>query len=110
MSVIPISLTYPTLTTLLLFTAHKPITIKTTKIDKLTNRVNSITVKFRSLYFSKALFEGLIFGGAYIRGALSTEGNLRFKIDWASLIVGVNLPFLLCFTLYLRGLIFGGAI
>ena len=29
-------------------------------------------------------------------------GNLRFKIDWASLIVGVNLPFLLCFTLYLR--------
>ena len=27
--------------------------------------------------------EGLIFGGAYIR-----EGNLRFKIDWASLIVG----------------------
>ena len=41
------------------------------------------------------------------------EGNLRFKINWASLIVG-NLPFLLCFTLYLRaifpgGLIFGGA-
>ena len=28
-------------------------------------------------------------------------GNLRFKIDWASLIVGRNLPFLLCFTLYL---------
>ena len=49
------------------------------------------------------------------------EGNLRFKIDWASLIVGskINLPFLLYFTLYLRvifqeqapgGLIFGGAI
>ena len=30
------------------------------------------------------------------------EGNLRFKIDWASLIVGSTLPFLLCFTLYLR--------
>ena len=38
--------------------------------------------------------------------------------DWASLIFGINLPFLLCFTLYLRkifqvqapgGLIFGGA-
>ena len=42
----------------------------------------------RGLYFSKALFEGLIFGGAYIRRGLSTEGNLRFKIDWASLIVG----------------------
>ena len=62
------------------------------------------------LYFSKALFEGLIFGGAYIRRGLSMEGNLRFKID---------LPFLLCFTLYLRAifqvqapweLIFGGAI
>ena len=36
--------------------------------------------KIRGLYFSKALFEGLIFG----RG-VCTEGNLRFKIDWASL-------------------------
>ena len=44
---------------------------------------------------------------------------MRFKIDWASLIVGGKLPFLLCFILYLRaifqvkaprGLIFGGAI
>ena len=33
------------------------------------------------LYFSKALFEGFIFGGAYIRRGLSMEGNLRFKID-----------------------------
>ena len=41
--------------------------------------------KPRGLYFSKALFEGVIFGGAYIRRGLSTEGNLRFKIDWASL-------------------------
>ena len=30
------------------------------------------------------------------------EGNLRFKIDWASLIG--NLLFLLCFTLYLRAI------
>ena len=37
---------------------------------------------------SKTLFEGLIFGGTYIRRGLSTEENLRFKIDWASLIVG----------------------
>ena len=28
------------------------------------------------------------------------EGNLCFKINWASLIVERNLPFLLCFTLY----------
>ena len=39
------------------------------------------------LYFSKALFEGLIFGGAYIRRGLSMEGNLHFEIDWDSLIV-----------------------
>ena len=38
--------------------------------------------------FSKALFEGLIFRGTYIRRGLSTEGNLRFKTDWVSLIVG----------------------
>ena len=41
----------------------------------------------RGLYFSKALFEGLVFGGAYIRRGLSTEGNLRFTIDWANHIV-----------------------
>ena len=28
------------------------------------------------------------FWGAYIRRVLSTKGNLRFKIDWASLVVG----------------------
>ena len=44
--------------------------------------------KPRGLYFSKALFEGLILGGAYIRRGLSTEGNLCFRIDWASLLVG----------------------
>ena len=32
------------------------------------------------------------------------EGNLRFKIDWDSLIVGRKFPFLLCFTLYLRAI------
>ena len=66
-----------------------------------------------------ALFEELIFGGAYIRRGLFTEGNLRFKIDWASLIVGSKFTVLLCFASYLRaifqvqapeGLIFGGAI
>ena len=30
------------------------------------------------------------------------EGNLRFKINWASLMVGRNFTVLLCFTLYLR--------
>ena len=60
--------------------------------------------KPRGLYFSKALSEGLIFGGAYIRRGLCTEGNLRFKIDWASLIVGRKFTVLLCFTLYLRAI------
>ena len=45
--------------------------------------------------FSKAPFEGLIFGGAYIRRGLSREGNLRFKIDQASLKVGSKFTTLL---------------
>ena len=44
--------------------------------------------KPRSLYFSKALLRSLFLElVAHIRRGLSTEGNLRFKIDWASLIV-----------------------
>ena len=53
-----------------------------------------------------ALFEGFISGVAYIRRGLSTEGNLRFKIDWASLIVGskfilqITKPALHCIALH----------
>ena len=51
----------------------------------------------RGLYFPKALFEGLIFGG----GGLSTEGDLRCKIDLRlALYLEGNLPVLLCFTLW----------
>ena len=32
------------------------------------------------------------------------EGNLHFKIDWASFIVGSKFTVLLCFTLYLRAI------
>ena len=73
----------------------------------------------RGLYFSKALFERLIFGGAYIRRGLSTEGNLRFKIDWASLIVESKFTVFALFYFVYEGnfqvqapgqLIFGGAI
>ena len=46
-------------------------------------------------------------GGAYIRRGLSTEGNLRFKIDCASLIVGSKFTVFALF-LYLRA-IFQGA-
>ena len=73
----------------------------------------------QGLYFSKALFEGLIFGRAYIRRGLCTEGNLRFKIDWASLIVGRKFTIFALFYFVFEGnfqvqvpggLIFGGAI
>ena len=49
------------------------------------------------MYFSKALFEGLIFGGAHIWRGLSMEGYLHFKIDWASLIVGSKFTVLALF-------------
>ena len=37
-----------------------------------------------------------------VRG-LCTEGNWRFKIDWASLQLEGNVPFLLCFAYIRRG-------
>ena len=43
---------------------------------------------FEGNFPSTSSLGGIIFGGAYIRRDLSTEGNLCFKIDWASLIVG----------------------
>ena len=58
--------------------------------------------------------EGLIFGGAYLRG-----GNLRFKIDWASVIVGSKFAVFALFYFVFEGnfpstspwgLIFGGEI
>ena len=60
------------------------------------SRVEGNTVK---LFFKSP------FRAAYFWRGLSTEGNLRFTIDWASLIVGsLNLPFSLCFNLYLRAI------
>ena len=56
--------------------------------------------------------------GLFFRG-LSTEGNLRLQIDWASLIVGSKFTVLVLFYFVFegnfpskssRGLIFGGAI
>ena len=81
--------------------------------------IKNSEIKPRGLYFSKAPFEALIFGGAFIQRDLSAEGNLRFKIDWASLIVGRK--FTVFALIYFvpegnfkvqapGGLIFGGAI
>ena len=53
------------------------------------------------LYFSKALFEGLILGEAYIRGGLSTEGSLCFKIDF--LIVGSKFTVFALFYIVFEG-------
>ena len=51
--------------------------------------------------FQRPFLRGLNFGGAYIRRGLSTEENLHFKIDWASLIVGSKFTI---FALYLRAI------
>ena len=69
-------------------------------IKKMNDIHLPVTVKYRK----KALFEGLIFGWAYIRRGLCTEGNLRLKIDWASLILGRKFTVFLWFTLYLRAI------
>ena len=45
----------------------------------------------------------IIFQRPFLRG-LCTEGNLRFKIDWASLILGGKFTGFFCFTLYLRAI------
>ena len=66
------------------------------------------------LYFSKALFEGLIFGGAYLRREICVSKSIGLTLQLEG-----NLPFMLRFTLYLcaifqvqalGGLIFEGAI
>ena len=63
-------------------------------------------MKYRKIlktYFSKALFEGLILGEAYIRRSLSMEGNLHFKIDWASLKVGSKFIVFALFSFVFEG-------
>ena len=55
--------------------------------------------KPRGLYFSKALFEGLILGEAYLRREICDSKSIGL-----ALYLEVNLPFLLCFTLYLRAI------
>ena len=59
------------------------------------------------------------FGGAYVRRGFSMKGNRRFKIDWASLIVGRKFTIFALFYFVFEGnfqvqvpggLIFEGAI
>ena len=60
-----------------------------------------------------------ISSGAYFWRGLSREGNLHFKIDWASLIVGSKFTVFVLFYFVFEGnfpstsprrLVFGGAI
>ena len=57
--------------------------------------------KPRGSYFSRALFEGLIFGqrGKYLRREICVSKSIGLALK-----LEVNLPFLLCFTLYLRAI------
>ena len=55
---------------------------------------------FQRPFLRGLLLEGLIFGGAR---ALSTEGNLRFKIDWASPIVGSKFTVFALFDFVFEG-------
>ena len=69
---------------------------------------------FQRPFLRGLVLEGLIFGGAYLRREICVSKSIKLALQFKG-----NLPFLLCFTLYLRaiskyrlpeGLIFGGAI
>ena len=53
----------------------------------------------RDLYFSKTLFEGLIFGGAYVWREICVSKSIGLALQLEQ-----NLLFLLCFPLYLRAI------
>ena len=63
------------------------------------NTVKFQKISHRGLCFSKALFGGLIFGGAYLQREICISKAIRQALQ-----LEVNLPFLLCFTLYLRAI------
>ena len=72
-----------------------PVSFETQLIESTCEQSANPAISYRKIpeispgayIFQRPFLEGLIFGGAYIQRGLSTEGNLRFKIDWASLIV-----------------------
>ena len=73
--------------------------------------IKLIAYQPRSLYFSKAFFEGLIFGVTCIQTGLCTEGNLHFKISWAYLIVGRKFTvFALFYVVYEGNFLFNSTI
>ena len=88
----------------------KPVVYKYRKIPKISRGAYI----FQRPFLRGLFLEGLIFGGAYLRREICVSKSIGLALQ-----LEVNLPFLLCFTLYLRavfqvqapgGLIFGGAI
>ena len=60
------------------------------------------TVKFRKWAPGLIFFKDPFWGAYFLRG-LSTDGNLRFKINWASLIVGSKFTFFALFYFVFEG-------
>ena len=88
----------------------EPVVYKYRKIPK----ISPGAYIFQRPFLRGLFLEGLIFGGAYLQ-----KGNLRFKIDWTSLIVGSKFTVFALFYFVFEGnfpstsswgLIFGGAI
>ena len=48
-------------------------------------------------------FKGPFWGALYFWRGLSTEGNFRFKTDWASLIIGSKFTFFALFYFVVEG-------
>ena len=61
------------------------------------------TIKFRKIASGLIFFKGPFWGAYFWRG-VCMEGNLCFKIDWASLILGRKFTVFLCFALYLMAI------
>ena len=63
---------------------HNTTIVETLKIKKPKKKLivenDTSTVKFRGLYFSKAFFEGLIFGGAYIRREICISKSIGLAL------------------------------
>ena len=96
-----------------LYSRHYKWTTREKTLD-IVNIPQNPENKPRGLHFSKALFEGLVFGGVYLWREICVSKSI-----WLALWLEGNLPFLLCFTFYFEGnfqvqtpggLIFGGAI
>ena len=91
--------------------------LERTPRDPLGTGINEITVKFQNEAPGLIFFRGP-FWGAYVWRGLYSKGNLRFKIEWASLLFGSKFTIFALFHLVFEGnfpstspwgLIFGGA-